>query len=484
MIGGFSDEALLSAFLEGLESAGIGCTVVIADDARLEISYANRAYAEILGVDLDGAKQHTPFDVLPPDERQKLAELMAAVRRGEAEAPKTRATRIVRADGTEVPVEIGFGYTLIGDRSATFCFFRDVTEKATMEAAVRASEDRFRTVAEASPDSIVIWADGRCVYANPAAKRLYELEGEAEPEHVDWLRYTPPERHASITDYVARITRGERLAPLMNRRRLKNGEMHDFEASLCSAKIGGSDALLVFTRDITERQRLQAELLKQDRLASLGVLAAGVAHELNNPLAALSLLVARLRSAARHDVPGRDLVGDLEQADDAVRRMSAIIGDLLFLARPADQPHAHVDLAKVVASSVALLRAGEPGCANIVVDLGPLPPVHGFPSKLGQAVVNVVRNALQACATRGEGGEVRLSARAHEEEVRIVVEDNGAGIEEDVLPRLTTPFFTTKEGGTGLGLWITQGIMQSHGGRLELSSTPGRGTKVTLALPL
>jgi signal transduction histidine kinase len=97
--------------------------------------------------------------------------------------------------------------------------------------------------------------------------------------------------------------------------------------------------------------------------------------------------------------------------------------------------------------------------------------------------VNVVRNALQACASRGDGGEVRLSAREVDGEVRIVVEDNGAGIEQDLLPRLSTPFFTTKEGGTGLGLWITQGIMQSHGGRLELESTLGTGTKVTLALP-
>ena len=359
MIGGFSDEALLSAFIEGLESAGIGCTVVIADEGRLDISYANRAYAEILAVPREQAKRGTPFDVLPADEQKKLAELMAAVRRGEAEPPKTRATRIVRPDGSEVPVEMGFGYTLIADRRATFCFFRDVTE----------------------------------------------------------------------------------------------------------------------------RQRLQAELLKQDRLASLGVLAAGVAHELNNPLTALSLLVHRLRNAARGDVPSKNLASDLEQADEAVRRMSAIIGDLLFLARPADQPHAHVDVTKVVASSVALLRAGDEGCPKIIVDVGPLPPVQGFPSKLGQAVVNVVRNAMHACAERGSEGEVRVSARATDGEVHIVVEDNGAGIDADVLPRLATPFYTTKEGGTGLGLWITPGIVQAHGGRLELASTPGTGTRDNLVLP-
>lgn len=483
MIGGFSDEALLRAFLEGLESAGIGCTVVIGHDGGLDISYANRAYAEMLGTELEKARTGTPFDVLPPDEREKLGALSAAVRRGEAEPPRTRSTRLVRADGREVPVEMGFGYALLGNRRATFCFFRDVSEKSTMEAALRASEDRFRTVAEASPDAIVIWANNRCLYANPKAIQLYEVDSDDVTKH-DWMRYTPPERHASLAEYVARIARGERLPPLANRRALKNGEIRDFEASLSAAKIGGEDAVLVFTRDITERQRLQAELMKQDRLASLGVLAAGVAHELNNPLAALSLLVNRLRGLARENVPSGQLESDLEQVDDAVRRMTAIIRDLLFLARPGDQPHAHVDLEKVIASSVALLRAGVPECPKIVVDVGPLPPVQGFPSKLGQAVLNILRNALQACAERDQGAEVRVVARAKDDEVLIVVEDNGAGIAEDVLPRLTTPFFTTKEGGTGLGLWITQGIMQAHGGRLELTSTRGVGTKVTLIVPI
>jgi PAS domain S-box-containing protein len=438
----------------------------------------------MLGVDLETARRMQPLDRLPKDEAARIDELHKAVLRGDREPPRAVTTRFVRSDGTELPVEAGFGHVFIGERLATFAFFRDMTEKTSMEAALRASEDRFRTVAEASPDSIAIYVDGKCVYANPKAVELYELDS---PDLTGFepfsLMPTDPVRRAQILAYVERVKEGAKLPPFVNRRTFKNGETRDLEASLRATTIGGSEAVLIFTRDITERQRLQAELLKHDRLASLGVLAAGVAHELNNPLAALSLMVNRLRSAARDNVPGKDLAEDLEQVDDAVRRMSSIIGDLLFLARPADKPHAHVDLAKVLSSSVALLRAGEPGCAKMVLDIGTLPPIHGFPSKLGQAVVNVVRNALQACASRGDAGEVRLSAREVDGEIRIVIEDNGGGIEEDVLPRLSTPFFTTKEGGTGLGLWITQGIMQSHGGRLELESTLGTGTKVTLALP-
>jgi PAS domain S-box-containing protein len=401
------------------------------------------------------------------------------VNRGERPPLKTLATTFIRPDGTRVPVAICLGHVPLGDGRAVLGFVRDLSEQTTIQAALRASEDRFRTVAHASPDSIAIYVDGKCVYANPKALTLYELSSD-DIASFEPMERVPPEHRAAVATYVERIRGGELLPPLASRRTSKNGDVRDMESTMSATSLDGKQAILVFTRDVTERQRVQAELIKQDRLASLGVLAAGVAHELNNPLTALSLIVGRLRNATTENVPGRELGADLEQVDDAVKRMSAIIGDLLFLARPADQPHAHVDIAKVVESSVALLRAGIPRCPAITVDVGDLPPVNGVPSKLGQAVVNVLRNAIQAC---GPDGEVVVSARAAAGKVVVVIEDNGGGIPEHVLPRLMTPFFTTKENGTGLGLWITQGIMQSHGGRLEIASTVGVGTKVTLALP-
>src|SRR5207253_2455772 len=109
----------------------------------------------------------------------------------------------------------------------------------------------FRQVAEASPDSIVIWDGARCVYANPRAVEVYELD-RASLATNDWSRYTSPERYAAFDAYVERIRKGEVLPPLVNRRALKNGDTRDFEASLSATTIGGKQAVLVFTRDITE----------------------------------------------------------------------------------------------------------------------------------------------------------------------------------------------------------------------------------------
>jgi two-component system, NtrC family, sensor kinase len=483
LAGAFTDRSILYALLEALESARLGCVIVVGSGGDIEVVYANRVYAQMIGVDPREATARPPFAFVPPEDAERLEELRHSIRVRGTVPPRTISTRFLRDDGTSVPIDVAFGYALLNDRRATFCFIKDTVEKTSMEAALHESEDRFRSVAHASPDGIAIFVAGECVYSNPRAVEMYERDAE-QLSLFESLRTTDPESNERTRRYVERVQRGDAVPPLSSRRISKTGEAKDLEASFSATKINGKDATLVFTRDITDRKRLHAEILKQDRLASLGVLAAGVAHELNNPLAALNLLVSRLKNATASDAPARALADDIEQVDEGVRRMTSIIGDLLFLARPADQPHAHVDLEKVLASSVSLLRAGVPNCPPIVEDVAQLPPVKGVPSKLGQAVLNVVRNALQACAEGGTADpKVVLSARADDGEIRITVADNGIGISEDVLPRLMTPFYTTKEGGTGLGLWITQGILQSHGGRLEVASKRGVGTTVTMVLP-
>lgn len=470
---------MLGALLDSLESVGLGCVVVVARPDRLETAYANRPLSRIIGIPLEEMKDRHPFSALPSEEVEKLAKLRWAVRRGETEPPHIVVSRYVHPDGTEVPVEFGLGYALLGEQRATVAFVRDLTEKAAMEAALRESEDRFRKLAEVSPDSITIYVKNRCVYANPKALELFGLRDMSELATFNTRNLIPSGRYGEAIGVGEKLRRGEKMAPFINRRTLPNGETRTLEASITLSTIDKEPAFVVYTRDITDRERDQADLMKQDRLASLGVLAAGVAHELNNPLAALSLMVRKLRSDA---MKRSDDTGVLEQMDDAVGRMKTIIDDLLFLARPGEQPQAHVDLRRVLASSLALLRAGIANCPPIVEDIPLLPAIQAVPSKLGQVFLNVLRNAIEAVEGLADG-TVTISGRVAESEIVMTVSDNGRGIPEDVLSRLTTPFFTTKERGTGLGLWISQAIIQSHRGRLELASKLGAGTTVTITLP-
>jgi PAS domain S-box-containing protein len=482
MIESVAPAAALQALLDALESAGLGCTVILAHPDRVERVYANAAIAKIYGVDVETMRRLDTFDALDAEQRQRLTDLRWAVRGG-APAPPMVATTIERPDGTRVPVELGLGYAMVGDVRATFVFARDATANVAMEAALRESEERFRSLAEASPDSITVYSDECCVYANPVALRQLGLRTREELATYDVWSRVPPERREAARERVAKLRAGEQVAPVLSRVTTADGQESVFESSLSLVTLAGAPAIVSWARDITERLRLQAEIMKQDRLASVGLLAAGVAHELNNPLTSLSMQARKLRDEADQRGLDADVRASLERMDDAAQRMTSIIADLLSLARPASQPQAHVDVAKVLTSTVALLRAGLTPCPRVTVDLEPLPAINGYASKLGQVFLNVLKNAVQAVEGMPEG-EVRVRGRVSRDALEIVVQDNGAGIQPDVLPRVSQPFFTTKPHGTGLGLWISHELLAQHGGRLDLTSVPGEGTKVTIALSI
>ncbi len=234
-----------------------------------------------------------------------------------------------------------------------------------------------------------------------------------------------------------------------------------------------------FAGDVTDRERLQAEMMKKDRLASVGMLAAGIAHELNNPLTALSIQLELLRARPL----GAEEAAAFEQMCEATERMRSIIADLLFMARPSEHPQMHVDVAKILASSVQLLRAGTPSCPPIELAMEPLPAVQAYASKLGQVFLNVLRNAVEAVESI-PAARVSVLARAIESGIEIRVADNGHGVSDDVLARIAQPFFTTKPNGSGLGLWISHSLVALHGGTLDLVSREGEGTEVRVWVPL
>jgi PAS domain S-box-containing protein len=480
MIASLPPSVALQAFLDALENAGLGCTVVVDRGDRLERVYANAALARIFGIDLDTLRAMAPTDVLPDAQRERLAGLRTALG-AERPGPLALETEIKRPDGTLVPVELGLGYGMLDGARATFVFLRDVSAKAAIATALRESEERFRRVAEASPDAITIHSGDKYVYANPVALRLLGLRSADDlPTARGWARVSADQR-PMIEERMERIRAGEPLPPHQVRVTSEGKELV-LEASVTFITIDGAPAIVSYARDITERIFLQAELMKQDRLASVGLLAAGVAHELNNPLTTLAMQARKLCTVADREGHSLEMREGLRQIDEAARRMNAIIADLLFMARPVEQPQAHVDIEQIVHSSVSLLRAGVLGCPPIHEDLQRLPAISAYASRLGQVLLNVLRNAVQAVEGMPDATIV-VRARATEGEIAIEVADNGPGIPTELIARVTEPFFTTKPQGAGLGLWISRELMAQHGGRLDLTSVEKQGTRVTLWLP-
>jgi signal transduction histidine kinase len=243
--------------------------------------------------------------------------------------------------------------------------------------------------------------------------------------------------------------------------------------------------------------QLERALKEQDRLVSLGVLAAGVAHEVNTPLTGISSYAQMLLSETPEGDPRREL---LEKVERQTFRASRIVNNLLDFARKREHEAGEVELAKLVTDTVDLVHERFVRRRVRLVWAPPAAPVlvHGAEGELQQVVTNLLLNALDATASRG--GEIRVAIAtadaipggqpATPRHVRIVVEDDGPGIRAEVLPRIFEPFFTTKagQGGTGLGLAISREIVEQHGGRIAAenraaSEWGGGGCRFTVELP-
>ncbi len=237
-------------------------------------------------------------------------------------------------------------------------------------------------------------------------------------------------------------------------------------------------------RDVTEERNLQRQVVQADKMAAVGQLAGGAAHELNNPLGVIRSFAQMGASRARM-LQDDELMDDFNEILQAADRCTRIVRGLLDFSRSPNDVMGAVDLARVLTDSVFLVNTQFKGKAvEIIEDFGAdVPLAHGNANKLQQVAVNLLQNAFQAVDARGR---IRVATQVTlEGHVDMVVSDDGHGIPAEVRDRIFDPFFTTKDTGvgTGLGLSITYGIVQEHGGTITLDTRPGGGATFTVRLP-
>jgi hypothetical protein len=239
---------------------------------------------------------------------------------------------------------------------------------------------------------------------------------------------------------------------------------------------------LIIFEDITDRAELERRLMQADKLSSIGLLAAGVAHEVNTPLAVISTYAQMLAKQISGDTEKAPL---LEKIAKQTFRASEIVNSLLNFSRTSTTEFAAVDLNKVISETVSLLEH-QLNKSKIAVHLAldpKLPRIKGNPGKLQQVFLNLFLNARDAMES---GGTLAIkTARSDDRQVRVTVADSGAGIAAENLTRIFDPFFTTKAAkkGTGLGLSVSYGIVKEHGGEIEVASEWGAGTRFELSFP-
>jgi PAS domain S-box-containing protein len=321
---------------------------------------------------------------------------------------------------------------------------------------------------------------------NRAVSRLTGL-GREEALGADLLRLLPDRERERARRALERSLAGEAVTGLETRLRLRAGGEAQvlFHTAPVAGPGGEVEGVIAIGQDLTALRAMEERAEHYERLAGFGRLAAGIVHELNNPLVAIVSYTDSLLQ--RHRLGGME-AGDLEKLRrirEAGERIQRFSRDLIAYARPSTDPPERVDVGALLEQAV---RMCEPVLKEARAVVEPsftrAPRVLGVRSSLVQVFVNLVTNAAQALGPGG--GHVRLGVTASGDRVVATVADDGAGMTDEVRARIFEPFFTTKQGGrgAGLGLSIVQGIVARHGGAVDVRSAPGEGTTVTVSLPV
>ncbi len=483
---------------------------ILVCDLRGEVLYVNGRLAEMLGYQPEDMIGSMLFDFMSPRWGERARENLERRARGVAEIFEHEfrhrdgrpvqtlvATRPIRVTGEEY--------------EASLVAITDISERARAIEQLRLSEETFRTLSENSPEGIVIHRAGKVVYTNPATAELlgYPSADALVGEPFEVL--VPAEKWPQAEARIAQLDEDSPFAGYVEQHlSRKDGELADVEIAHFKGVYHGEPSVISLLRDMTRRKRLMARTMQFDRLVVAGTLAAGVGHEVNNPLAfvkghidyaqdaiadSLALLseadledtgpeeIAQNRAEAIASL--REVSESLNSANRGANRIRDIIRDLRLFSRDEKEAAYPIDPQDVLETAIQMAAHQLPPTAKLVRDYEEVGPAIGYEAGLGQVLLNVLINAAHAINAAEPGAhQVRARLFQHRERVCIEIEDTGVGIARQHRQRIFDPFYTTKEPGTGtgLGLSISKRLIERMGGELVIDSEPGQGTRASIWL--
>lgn len=454
-------------------------------DREGHLQWANETYCRLSGYGREELLGQPISRVEILETPEDTARRVAAIQQG-LDAEHRFRTQHRAKDGRILDLEVTT--SLMSSKGEIVAFLRDITQEVQASRQIRESEARFRQLFESSPAPMFIHREGRILHANLALARLLEAEDPGGILNREVMPFIHPDFQVVVRERARALHESNLPAqPMaMTLLTLKGHEVW-VEVQSVSLDLPGGLATLVFAQDLTERRRAEDERLKLEteiqhaqKLDSLGSLAGGIAHDMNNVLAAILGMSSLLQAKAQGD----DALGrSLQTIEKAAGRGRDLVKGLTDFARKGLQEARIMDLNAMVREELDLLvrTSRQRFIFEVQLEDG-LPPIMGEPSTLGSAFMNLCVNAFDAMP---RGGTLQVSTRRQGAQVILVVADTGQGIPAEVLPRVTEPFFTTKPTGrgTGLGLAMVYGTMKAHGGTLDIQSEVGKGTCISLSFP-
>jgi len=462
-------------------------------DENLNYTYISPKTKSVSGYGPEDHVGKTPFDFMPPDETERLAEFVKGAYESRQEL-RSLENIAIHKDGRRIVLETSAIplFDADGNFSGCLAIDRDITERKRAEELLRQSEERYRALFEESKDVVyVTTAEGEIVDINPAGVELFGYSSKEEflKTHIPRDSYSNPDDRKAFQKAIA-----------------EKGFVKDYELNLLR-KDGGRLTVLVTTdavrddmgnivgyrgimHDVTERRQLEDQLRRSSKLAAVGELAAGVAHEINNPIAVIEVQAGLIRDVLEDEGPGIDRAvnGQIEKClctvEEQVQRCETVTESLLSFARMPAIEHENFQINELLTKTVKLIMHLADRELKLKMNLDDrLPLFHGDANRLQQVFVNLLSNAVKAIdeegsiivATRlGDGGQIQIEFR-----------DSGPGIAPEIKDRVFDPFFTTRSqgGGTGLGLSTSHYIIKDMNGKISVESNPGEGSVFTITLP-
>lgn len=457
-----------------------------------KVVFVNEAACRILGYEREDLLGKFVWEISPNYPREQRAFLWEALQTGGTE---TGETELICENGARLPVELTAQYLAFQGVEYEFVFALDIQERKAAEAALHESEASYRTIFDSANDAIMLH--------NAETGHLLEVNQKTE----EMFGYTPREfLKLAVEDFSAGIApyvQEEALRLIQAaaagipqlfewHARKKDGELFWVEVSLRQASLRGMSVVLAIVRDVSQRKQLEAQLRQRQKLESIGTLASGVAHEINNPLMGM-INYAELISGRVENEKLKEFAEGIKTEGDRVAR---IVRNLLSFSRQDQEEHSRARLVDIIDAALSLIGSLlRKDFIELDVDVPEdLPQIRCRSQQIQQVIINLVTNARDSLNEKysmaDENKVVRIRSYVLQDPeglwLRTMIQDTGVGIAENVRTRIFDPFFTTKsrDKGTGLGLSISYGIVKEHNGRLSVQSEPDVRTCFFVDLPV
>ncbi|MFS0654331.1 PAS domain-containing protein [Bacillus sp. 179-C3.3 HS] len=442
-----------------------------------KIVYANDAMLNLMGVCTRGEMiGKSVYDFIVEDYHDIVRSRISRLQQG---LPVGMIEQIwKREDGSAIHIEVKSSPTIYQSQRAELLLLVDISSRKKFQTVLQKSRERYQLLIQNSIDTIAVIHDQKWVFMNESGIKLFEAE------HYDKLIGKDIFHQIHSCDQQKVKKSLQRIIERTSDSEIVTMSCHTFKHRLIYTEMVcipttffGETAVQIILRDISERKQTEELMLRSEKLSIAGQLAAGIAHEIRNPLTAIKGFLQLIKPKTKD----RDQYFDIVFSE--LSRIEIILSELLMLAKPQQTASMQMlDLKKIISEVTALLET-QANLNGILMNTNEIEEdllIKGDQNQLKQVFINLIKNAVESMPN---GGKVDITAKAEKDGILVTIKDEGMGIPEAVMKRIGEPFLTTKEKGTGLGLMVTFNILENHQGSISVDSQPEKGTAFHIMFP-